>query len=173
MEPVKDIHNYLAKKQRPFKPIPLNNQWKGGAIDEEHNWNCPANWSLHRIPQKYDIVVIPGGSELANYAPSIRSDVGLIYYLVINQGAEMHLSSTGSICISGNEQEDAAIFLDGGRLVNEGTIQIHYLGNKGIAMIDAYFVNKGILKVPQTEEIVLANHKSIYLNKGEILFKEP
>lgn len=169
MEPVKDIHQHLKKQRRIFGVDSPKNYWKGGTIGEEHNWICPTNWTLQRIPTESDKVIIPGGKALSSYLPRIQSDVGRIHHLSLGYGAELHLSEEGLLIIHGSSLDDNAILLDGGRIINEGQIHLIKPGQKGIELIDAHFINKGTLvSFTYIEVIYLANNQSIFTNQGVI-----
>ncbi len=103
--------------------------WKGGTPGQENNWNCPKNWSNHRVPNEFSDVVIPDVSTttlaapvikgghfevnsiqfLSNAALTIERDAQLVVYTTENGFAKeggLHLK--GSLLLLDNAIEGAA-----------------------------------------------------------------
>jgi hypothetical protein len=164
----KDIRLILANLQNAPNHFRKENIWLGGTIDEEHNWDCPSNWSLNRVPNEEDSVILLGHPKVSNFSPFIGSFVPKIFHLILVNQSELHINSAGKLQIQGNCIEDNAIYLNNSRLVNEGTIHLENPGQKGIEMIDAFLINKGTIQSSSPEaDLILANNLSIYQNEGK------
>jgi hypothetical protein len=78
--------------------------WKGGTPGQPNAWNCPKNWSNHRVPDEFSDVVIPEVSSTTLAAPVIKSgqfEVNSIQLqpnaqLTIGAGAQLLVYSIGN-----------------------------------------------------------------------------
>ncbi|MEM9821126.1 MAG: hypothetical protein AAF985_08645 [Bacteroidota bacterium] len=164
-----EIQQILARLQNVPHHFRKENIWLGGTIDEEHQWECPANWSLNRVPTEEDSVFILGASQLSKFAPLINSSVPKIFHLLLINHSELRISPAGKLKIHGNAIDDNAIYINNSRLINEGMIRVEHPGQKGIEIINGFFSNQGLLQSHLSEgDLILANNQSIYYNEGQV-----
>ncbi len=79
----------------------IANTWKGGTPGQETNWDCSKNWSLGRIPDAFDNVIIPDVTTSARKFPVIQSGSIEINQLDIQSNAT--LTVQGKVCILVND----------------------------------------------------------------------
>jgi hypothetical protein len=77
------------------------NKWKGGTPGQETNWSCSRNWSLGRIPDVFDNVIIADVSTGSQKFPVIKSGLIEINQLHIQSGAKLTIE--GNVRILANE----------------------------------------------------------------------
>jgi hypothetical protein len=85
----------------------IANIWKGGTPGQETNWACSKNWSLGRIPDVFDNVIIPDVSTGSQKFPVINSGLTEINQLHIHIGAT--LTAQENVRILVNELHCAGI----------------------------------------------------------------
>ena len=97
-------------------------EWVGGFPGQPNNWNCPKNWSTHKVPDSFDDVVIPDLSSTTMSYPIINSEVEPIGSLTIASPASLTLTKNGTLEI-GVETENSALIL--GMINNDGTLKLN------------------------------------------------
>jgi hypothetical protein len=75
------------------------NVWLGGFVCNPNNWNTPANWSLHHVPDEWDVVVIPNTETTTRHYPTINTDAGTIKQLILGYNAYVNVTSLGRLTI--------------------------------------------------------------------------
>jgi hypothetical protein len=98
------------------------NHWKGGTPGQESNWNCPRNWSLGKVPDAFDRVVIPDVSTAARQFPVIKSEVEPVLSLRVEGHAQLTLTSFGVLQIETNDVDGLHVY---GKILNEGIISVN------------------------------------------------
>lgn len=127
------------------------NYWIGGTTGAETAWDNPNNWSKNHIPDWTDSeVIIPNVNSRSRFYPIVNSEVPVIPYLVIEDGAKLTIAKTG------------ALYIDGGAIYNHGVYNIGKLINSGTLLVKnttqtALFSPSGIVK--NTGTLVADNYK--------------
>lgn len=93
----------------------IANTWKGGTPGQETNWACSKNWSLGRIPDVFDNVIIPDVSTGFKKFPVINSGLIEINQLNIHYGASLTLQENARILV--NELNCNGIYVACGKSV--------------------------------------------------------
>lgn len=73
------------------------NIWRGGFPGHETNWNHARNWSLGRIPDFFDWVIIPDVSTSTRRYPIISSGEVQVQTLEIKPGATLTLHTAARV----------------------------------------------------------------------------
>ena len=121
------------------------NVWRGGTPGQEQEWNNPRNWSQNRVPDIDDIVLIPNTESRGGFYPVISKDAGPIYYLEVQGGATLSVTTNGKLMIDGvGKYEDAILLI--------GTIE-----------------NKGEIRVQMEEKEAVAGHPENLMNTGSFI----
>ncbi len=128
------------------------NYWKGGAIDGKHDWNNPKNWSLNKVPDwTNDMVVIEDVDSTTGCYPVIKGNTIAISHLKILGNAKLEISEGGKLKIDGFTTYNYGIELTG-ELINKGKLIIRDTGldpvldnhegfdNQGIALLDEQYL---------------------------------
>ena len=97
-------------------------EWVGGFPGQPNNWNCPKNWSSHRVPDAFDDVTIPDLTSTTMAYPIIDAEVEPIGSLTIASPASLTLTKNGTLEI-GVETESSALIL--GVINNDGTLKLN------------------------------------------------
>ncbi len=69
----------------------ITNSWKGGTPGHETDWYYFKNWSLNKVPDAFDRVVIADVSTKTNRYPVISSGVVEVLSVEIHSGASLTL----------------------------------------------------------------------------------
>jgi hypothetical protein len=76
----------------------IANVWEGGFPGQETNWHCHKNWSLSRVPDVFDAVVIPDVSTTTRHYPIVSSGEEIeVQSIDIQSGAMLTLSRSARI----------------------------------------------------------------------------
>ncbi len=75
------------------------NIWIGGFAAQPNNWNMPANWSLHHVPDEFDVVIIPNTETTTRIYPTINNDVGTINQLQLGYNAYINIINQGKLTV--------------------------------------------------------------------------
>jgi hypothetical protein len=73
------------------------NVWKGGFPGQETNWHCHKNWSLGRLPDVFDAVVIPDVSTKTQKYPVVTCGEVEVQSIDIQAGATLTLHRSARI----------------------------------------------------------------------------
>lgn len=99
--------------QTPTVDIVVPNMWQpSGSGAQRVDWNRPDNWSLGRVPEAGDFVLIPGG---ASDYPDLDQNVtpeGPIGSLEIREGAQLVLFGGNQIDVSGEVLVDGSFDIE-------------------------------------------------------------
>lgn len=77
------------------------NFWKGGTPGQTTNWNCPENWSLGKVPDPFQNVIIPDVSTGSGVYPIIKTGGLEVHDLVLEAGAILEIQKQGSLKVEG------------------------------------------------------------------------
>lgn len=85
--------------------------WKGGAAGQEHEWNCPKNWSNHKVPDEFSNVVIPDVSTTTLAAPVIKNGQFEVNSILVHSNAKLTIEQDAQLvayaaqwdCPTGND----------------------------------------------------------------------
>lgn len=113
----------------------VQNTWEGGTPGRPIDWNIASNWSLHRIPDVFDDVVIPNTSTTTFSYPVIDETVE-VHSIRVESNAKLVILETGKLILNRvGTREDA--------LANNGTIDNR--GHNGIEFdASVYGESKGL-----------------------------
>ena len=100
-----------------------------GAVDTD--WSKTGNWSAGQVPGSGDLVVIP---PTAN-DPIISGDQGTVECITIHSGATLTVDVGGKIRVF--DAVIDGILVDGGNLINNGSIVIEYAYEDGLDLESA------------------------------------
>ncbi len=89
------------------------NVWIGGTPGQENSWNQFTNWSLNRVPDYTDHVLIPMQESRLMFNPVIDESVQPIAVLEIESGANLTISNNGTLTIDGQYTYNYGIILFG------------------------------------------------------------
>lgn len=120
------------------------NIWKGGTPGAETDWNTPRNWSLNRVPDwSDDVVLIPNVASQSGYFPVVESHVPDISHLNIEGGASVTITTTGSLTIDGETTFNYGI-QNTGHLHNSGHLAILKTALPPLAEPDGNILNQRV-----------------------------
>ena len=102
---------------------PAQNYWLGGTPGKETKWNEPRNWSTGRAPGEGGHVVIPDQYNRGCFYPVIDQPVETIAYLRLEDGAQLTITTGGTLGIDGSTSYNFGLYLVG-ELYNEGSLVI-------------------------------------------------
>ncbi|MEK7258155.1 MAG: hypothetical protein AAB316_25600 [Bacteroidota bacterium] len=111
--------------------------WRGGVPGQEHNWNCPRNWSANRIPGEFDQVRLPDCSSRGSFYPILKTSAeSSVQHLRIESGAELTLLPGAELIVDGEMTFASGILLFGS-LQNDGRLEVRN------SALDPFEVNGG------------------------------
>jgi hypothetical protein len=99
--------------------------WKGGKPGCPNEWNCPANWSNHRVPDAFTNVYILANENLPCYYPVIHESGCEANSLYIQPNAYLSFEKNGTLRIwepSSSHFEAAQIMLKHGLKLNDALV---------------------------------------------------
>lgn len=77
-----------------------NNIQKGGTPGQETNWACSKNWSLCKVPDVFQNVIIPDVSTRSQKYPIIKSGSFRVNQLHIYSGARLTINDNAQIVVN-------------------------------------------------------------------------
>lgn len=137
------------------------NYWKGGTPGAETEWNNARNWSENHVPDwSDDVVIIPNVATSSGYFPIIKNEVPEIAHLNIIGGANLTITSSGSLTINGENTYNYGI-INTGQVHNLGKLNILNTGLSALSNLDKSksIKNEGVLAI--NEEITETNSYAI------------
>ena len=98
------------------------NQWTGGQPGRETDWSCAENWSLGRVPDWTQDVVVADVSTRTNHYPIVRGGPFEVGSLVIPAPARLTVAADATLIVAGANSYATGLWNDG-RLTLLGKLQ--------------------------------------------------
>lgn len=104
------------------------NIWQGGFPGRETDWEMAANWSQNRIPNEFDIAVIPDCSTRGGFYPVVWIEEPVIKGLRLLSGASLHIVEGAILVVDSDDDEDPGVLLQGDLRIEGRFIILHQAG---------------------------------------------
>ena len=135
------------------------NTWIGGTPGAENDWNNPQNWSLNRVPDDADLVVIVADvSTQSGFFPIVKNVVPEIAFLNIEGGATLTILNTGKLIVNGENTFNYGI-QNTGTILNAGKLIIEKTALSPLAEAKNNIINTGNFAFMAIDtEVILADN---------------
>lgn len=124
--------------------IQAQNTWVGGFEGAESEWNQPENWSEGEVPGLEDHVRIGNVETGSGVYPVINTVIPPVATLLIQDGANLEITTAGVLVIDNPPGSAYGIFL-AGELTNAGNIMITANANIPVNGNTANLKNEGMI----------------------------
>lgn len=95
------------------------NTWQGGFPGHENDWGMAVNWDQNRVPNEFDIAVIPDCSTHGDFYPQIWTEQPTVYGLRLLSGASLYIAPGAILAVDSGDMNDSGVLLQGA-LFNHG-----------------------------------------------------
>lgn len=120
--------------------------WIGGTPGKQADWNEARNWSNQRVPDEYSNVIIKWANSGHHAQPVISGEANVLS-IEIHGGATLSLEEDAHLSIDGGHAYTLGIQLYGGRLVNDGQIDLHNIDHLSAEVVRQQCEGKGVVYI--------------------------
>lgn len=103
--------------------------WIGGTPGQETNWNEARNWSTNHVPDEFSNVIIKWANSGHHAQPVIDGEVEVLS-ITVQGNATLAINEQGRLIIDGEHAYTEGIQLYGGRLINDGQIELYHIDHQ-------------------------------------------
>lgn len=120
--------------------------WLGGTPGRQTEWNEARNWSNQRVPDEYSNVIIKWANS-GHHAQPVIDGKAEVLSIEIHGGATLSLGEDARLSIDGEHAYTMGIQLYGGRLINNGQIDLHNIDHRSAEVVRQQCEGTGVVYI--------------------------